>query len=300
MSEVVRVAPVPPGRSRSARLALLRAVFRHRLASVGLGIIAVLCFIAVFAPLLAPYSPYDQDLYKVLAPPSAAHWLGTDNLGRDLFSRLLYGARVSLFVGIVSSALSAALGVAIGLIAGFNGGVIDAIIMRITDAFLCFPPLIFILALSAALGPGLQNVMLSFALFGWTGFARITRGQVLQIRELPFIEAARAIGMSRYRIMRRHILPNAVAPILVAITITVGTAILIESGVSFLGLGVQPPTASWGKELRIGFTYLETAPLFSLAPGLMISLAVVAFNFVGDGLRDALDPRLRGAGLVRR
>jgi len=300
MSEVVRVAPIPPGRSRSARLALLRAVFQHRLASVGLGIIAVLCFIAVFAPLLAPYSPYDQDLYKVLAPPSAAHWLGTDNLGRDLFSRLLYGARVSLFVGIVSSALSAALGVAIGLVAGFNGGVIDAIIMRVTDAFLCFPPLIFILAMSAALGPGLQNVMLSFALFGWTGFARITRGQVLQIRELPFIEAARAIGMSPYWIMRRHILPNAVAPILVAITITVGTAILIETGVSFLGLGVQPPTASWGKELRIGFTYLETAPLFSLAPGLMISLAVVAFNFVGDGLRDALDPRLRGAGLVRR
>jgi ABC-type dipeptide/oligopeptide/nickel transport system permease subunit len=300
MSEVVPVAPVPPGRSRTAGLTLLRAVAQHRLASVGLCIIAVLCFIAAFAPLLAPYSPYDQDLYKVLAPPSAAHWLGTDNLGRDLFSRLLYGARISLFVGIVSSALSAALGVAIGLVAGFNGGVIDAIIMRITDAFLCFPPLIFILAMSAALGPGLQNVMLSFALFGWTGFARITRGQVLQIRELPFIEAARAIGMSPYRIMRRHILPNAVAPILVAITITVGTAILIESGVSFLGLGVQPPTASWGRELRIGFTYLETAPIFSLAPGLMISLAVVAFNFVGDGLRDALDPRLRGAGLVRR
>jgi ABC-type dipeptide/oligopeptide/nickel transport system permease subunit len=300
VSEVVPVAPIAPATPRSAGVALLRAVAQHRLARVGLGIIVLLCFIAVFAPLLAPYSPYDQDLYSVLAAPSAAHWLGTDNLGRDLFSRLLYGARVSLFVGIVSSALSAALGVAIGLFAGFKGGVIDAIIMRITDAFLCFPPLIFILAMSAALGPGLQNVMLSFALFGWTGFARITRGQVLQIRELPFIEAARAIGMSPYRIMRRHILPNAVAPILVAITITVGTAILIESGVSFLGLGVQPPTASWGKELRMGFTYLETAPLFSLAPGLLITLAVVAFNFVGDGLRDALDPRLRGAGPVRK
>jgi ABC-type dipeptide/oligopeptide/nickel transport system permease subunit len=300
VSEVVPVAPIAPGTPRSAGVTLLRAVAEHRLASVGLGIIALLCFIAVFAPLLAPYNPYDQDLYGVLAAPSSAHWLGTDNLGRDLFSRLLYGARVSLFVGIVSSALSAALGVAIGLFAGFKGGVIDAIIMRVTDAFLCFPPLIFILAMSAALGPGLQNVMLSFALFGWTGFARVTRGQVLQIRELPYIEAARAIGMSPYRIMRRHVLPNAVAPILVAITITIGSAILIESGVSFLGLGVQPPTASWGKELRIGFTYLETAPLFSLAPGLMITLAVVAFNFVGDGLRDALDPRLRGAGLVRK
>ena len=300
MSEVAPVAPIPPGASRSGGLNLLRAVLQHRLATVGLGIIAGLCLIAIFAPLLSPYSPYEQDLYRVLAPPSAAHWLGTDNLGRDLLSRLLYGARVSLFVGIVSSALSAALGVAFGLVAGFYGGMIDAIIMRITDAFLCFPPLIFILAMSAALGPGSQNVMLSFALFGWTGFARITRGQVLQIRELPFIEAARSIGMPPYRIMSRHILPNAVAPILIAITITIGTAILVESGVSFLGLGVQPPTASWGKELRVGFTYLEAAPLFSLVPGLMIAIAVVAFNFVGDGLRDALDPRLRGAGRIRR
>ena len=150
----------------------------------------------------------------MLAPPSAAHWLGTDNLGRDLFSRILYGARVSLFVGIGSTALSAVIGVAIGLFAGFKGGVIDAIIMRITDAFLCFPPLIFILAMSAALGPGLQNVMLSFALFGWTGFARITRGQVLLVRELPFIEAARSVGVPPLRIMMRHILPNILAPIL--------------------------------------------------------------------------------------
>ena len=300
MSEALPVAPVTPATTRNAGVTLLRAVARHRLAKVGLGIIAVLCFIALFAPMLAPYSPYEQDLYRVLAGPSASHWLGTDNLGRDLLSRLLYGARVSLFVGIGSAALSALFGVAIGLFAGFTGGVSDAVIMRITDAFLCFPPLVFILAMSAALGPGLHNVMLSFALFGWTGFARITRGQVLQIREFPFIEAARAIGMSPYRIMRRHVLPNAVAPILIAITITVGTAILVESGVSFLGLGVQPPTASWGKELRIGFSYLETAPLFSLAPGLMITLAVVAFNFVGDGLRDALDPRLRGAGVMRQ
>jgi peptide/nickel transport system permease protein len=299
MSEVGPVVLVAPATSRSAGMALLRAVARHRLASAGLGIIVALCFIAIFAPVLAPYSPYDQDLYSVLAPPGAAHWLGTDNLGRDLFSRLLYGTRVSLFAGIASSALSAVLGVAVGLFAGFKGGMIDAIVMRVTDAFLCFPPLIFILAMSAALGPGLQNVILSFALFGWTGFARITRGQVLQIRELPFIEAARSVGVPPFRIMIRHVLPNALAPILVAITITVGIAILVESGVSFLGLGVQPPTASWGKELRIGFTYLETAPLFALAPGVMISLAVVAFNFVGDGLRDALDPRLRGAGRMR-
>jgi peptide/nickel transport system permease protein len=286
--------------SRNPALALLRAIVRHRLSRVGLMIIAMLCFIAIFAPILAPYSPYDQDLYRVLAPPSTAHWLGTDNLGRDLFSRILYGARVSLFVGIVSALLSAVLGVVIGLFAGFKGGLIDAIVMRTTDAFLCFPPLIFILAMSAALGPGLQNVMLSFAIFGWTGFARITRGQVLLVRELPFIEAARSVGVPPMRIMFRHILPNILAPVLVAITITIGTAILVESGVSFLGLGVQPPTASWGKELQVGFTYLETAPLFSIAPGLMITLAIVSFNFVGDGLRDALDPRLRGVNRVRR
>jgi ABC-type dipeptide/oligopeptide/nickel transport system permease subunit len=172
--------------------------------------------------------------------------------------------------------------------------------MRITDAFLCFPPLIFILAMSAALGPGLHNVVLSFALFGWTGFARIVRGQVLLVRELPFVEAARSSGLSPVRIMLAHILPNTLAPIIVAVTITVGAAILAESGVSFLGLGVQPPTASWGKELRVGFTYLEAVPLFSVAPGLMITLVVVAFNFVGDGLRDALDPRLKGAGLMRK
>jgi ABC-type dipeptide/oligopeptide/nickel transport system permease subunit len=300
MTEILPALPIASPASRSPAWALFRAVVRHRLASVGLAIIAMLCFIAIFASILAPYSPYDQDLYRVLAPPSAIHWLGTDNLGRDLFSRILYGARVSLFVGIVSSALSAVIGIAIGLFAGFKSGVVDSIIMRVTDAFLCFPPLIFILAMSAALGPGLQNVMLSFALFGWTGFARITRGQVLLVRELPFIEAARSVGVPAMRIMIRHILPNIAAPLLVAITITVGTAILVESGVSFLGLGVQPPTASWGKELRVGFTYLEAAPLFSIAPGLMISLAIISFNFVGDGLRDALDPRLRGANRVRR
>jgi ABC-type dipeptide/oligopeptide/nickel transport system permease subunit len=300
MSEIAPVVPIASPASRSPALALLRAVIRHRLASVGLAIIALLCFLAIFAPVLAPYSPYDQDLYRVLAPPSAVHWFGTDNLGRDLFSRLLYGARVSLFVGIVSSALSAAFGVIIGLFAGFKGGAIDAIIMRVTDAFLCFPPLIFILAMSAALGPGLHNVMLSFAIFGWTGFARITRGQVLLVRELPFVEAARSVGLPPRRIMIRHVLPNILAPILIAITISVGSAILVESGVSFLGLGVQPPTASWGKELRVGFTYLETAPLFAIAPGVMITLAIVSFNFVGDGLRDAFDPRLRGAGRVPR
>jgi ABC-type dipeptide/oligopeptide/nickel transport system permease subunit len=279
---------------------LLRAVLRHRLAACGLVVIALFCLMAALAPWISPYSPYDQDLYAVLSSPSAQHWFGTDNLGRDLLSRTIYGARVSLLFGIGSTALSAVIGVAAGLLAGFRGGWIDAVIMRITDAFLCFPPLIFILAMSAALGPGLHNVVLSFALFGWTGFARIIRGQVLLVRELPFVEAARASGLRPSRIMLAHILPNTLAPLIVAVTITVGAAILAESGVSFLGLGVQPPAASWGKELRVGFTYLEAVPLFSIAPGLMITLVVVAFNFVGDGLRDALDPRLKGLGLARK
>ena len=298
MTEVAPADFVAPVSSKSAALALLRAVTSHRLATVGLVIIVFFCLMAAFAPLIIPHGPYEQDLYAVLSGPSASHWLGTDNLGRDLLARVVYGARVSLLFGIGSTALSAGLGIVLGLIAGFRGGLIDAVIMRITDAFLCFPPLIFILAMAAALGPGLHNVVLSFALFGWTGFARIIRGQVLLVRELPFVEAARASGLSPWRIMVAHVLPNTLAPIIVAVTITVGAAILAESGVSFLGLGVQPPTASWGKELRVGFTYLETVPLFSIAPGLMITLVVVAFNFVGDGLRDALDPRLKGTGLV--
>jgi ABC-type dipeptide/oligopeptide/nickel transport system permease subunit len=285
---------------RSAALALLRAVVRHRLAALGLAVVSLLLLIAIFAPLIAPYGPDEQDLYAVLAAPSMAHWLGTDNLGRDLLSRLIYGSRVSLFFGLGSTAISALLGAMIGLVAGYRGGLTDAAIMRLTDAFLCFPPLVFILAVTAALGAGLHNLVLSFALFGWTGFARIMRGQVLLVRELPFVEAARAAGLPPWRIMLMHVLPNTLAPIIVAVTITVGLAILTESGISFLGLGVQPPTASWGKDLRVGFTYLETAPLFSIAPGVMITLAVVAFNFLGDGLRDALDPRLKGMGLTRR
>jgi ABC-type dipeptide/oligopeptide/nickel transport system permease subunit len=270
------------------------SVRRNRLASVGLVIVVLLCLLALLAPLISPFDPYEQDLYAVLSGPTAQHWLGTDNLGRDLLSRILYGARVSLTTGLLCTFFAAMIGIPIGLIAGYIGGAMDSILMRVTDAFLCFPPLIFILAMSAALGPGLKNVILSFTVFGWTGFARIVRGQVLLVRELPFIEAARATGVSRFRIMWRHVIPNTLAPIIVAVSITIGVAILVESGVSFLGLGVQPPTASWGKELRVGFTYLEVVPLFSLAPGLMISLTVLGFNFFGDGLRDALDPRLKG------
>ena len=273
---------------------LVQAILRHRLSVVGIIIIFTIAAMAIFAPFLAPYDPNKQNLYKVLKGPSQEHWLGTDNVGRDLLSRVIYGSRISMYVGIVATAISAILGILIGLIAGYRGGAIDNIIMRITDTFMCFPFLIFVLAMAAALGPGINNIIVSISLLGWTGFARIIRGQVLLVRELPYVEAARAVGMSKYRIMFKHVLPNSLAPVIVAASITIGAAILTESSTAFLGLGVEPPTASWGKELRVGYTYLQRVPLFSIAPGLMISLAVLAFNFLGDGLRDALDPRLRG------
>lgn len=271
-----------------------RAVLGHRLAVIGCSIILVVSTLAVLAPLLAPYDPYKTDLYRVLERPSRAHWLGTDHVGRDLLSRVIYGARVTLLVGLVATVTSALLGVVVGLAAGYLGGAVDTLAMRITDAFMCLPFLIFVLALAAALGPGTSNVIIAFSLLGWTGFARLVRGQVLLARELPYVEAARAIGAPRVRIAVLHVLPNVLAPVIVAASITMGLAILTESSTSFLGLGAEPPIASWGKELRVGFTYLERMPLFSIAPGMMITGTVLAFNFLGDGLRDVLDPRLRG------
>lgn len=264
------------------------------MAAIGLGIIVLVGALAILAPFAAPHDPYKQDLYRVLEQPSRMHWLGTDNVGRDLLSRVIYGARVSLLVGLVATAGSATLGVLIGLVAGYWGGAVDTLVMRVTDAFMCFPFLIFVLAMAAALGPGVGNVVISFSLLGWTGFARTVRGQVLLVRELPYVEAARAVGVPRARIMLRHVLPNVLAPVIVAASITMGLAILTESGTAFLGLGAEPPIASWGKELRVGYTYLERVPLLAIAPGVMITVTVLAFNFLGDGLRDALDPRLRG------
>ncbi len=273
---------------------ILYAILHHKTACMGILIILLLTVMALFAPWLAPHDPNEQDLYHVLESPSRRHLLGTDDVGRDLLSRVLFGARVSLFVGLSSTVFSALIGIFIGLVAGYKGGAIDMLTMRITDTFMCIPGLIFLLVLAAALGPGVHNIIIAIAALGWTGFARITRGQVLSLRQLPFVEAAHAAGASGWRIMFRHLLPNAMAPIIVAASITVGGAIMLESAAAFLGLGVQPPTPSWGEALRVGYSYLEIVPLFSIVPGLMITLAVLAFNFLGDGLRDALDPRLRG------
>jgi ABC-type dipeptide/oligopeptide/nickel transport system permease subunit len=276
--------------------AVVHALARHRIASAGFIIFLSIAAMALLAPLLAPYDPGEQDLYHVLEGPSRMHLLGTDDVGRDLLSRVIYGSRATLLMGGLSTFFSALIGVLLGLVAGYKGGVVDMLIMRTTDTFMCLPALVLMLAIVAALGPGMESVVISITILSWTHFARIVRGQVMQVRELPYIEAAHALGASGFRIMFRHLLPNVMAPIIVTASIALGGNIMLESIVSFLGLGVQQPTPSWGNELRIGYSYLEVVPLFSLAPGLMITLAVLAFNFMGDGLRDALDPRLRGSG----
>jgi len=286
----------PQRASRIGVWAVMKAILKHKVSCVGVVIIILLSLMAIFAPLLAPHDPNEQDLYHVLESPSRKHLLGTDDVGRDLLSRVIYGSRISLLVGVAATIFAAVIGVILGLIAGYKGGIVDMIIMRITDTFMCIPGLILLLVMAAALGPGLHNIIIAISLIGWTGFARIIRGQVLMVRELPYIEAANAAGASGFRIMFRHLLPNSLAPIIVAASITIGGVIMLESAAAFLGLGVQPPTPSWGKALRIGYSYLEVVPLFSIAPGLMITLAILAFNFLGDGLRDALDPRLRGQG----
>jgi peptide/nickel transport system permease protein len=288
-----------PGPRRTPQIgiwAVLRAVLRHKVSCIGVVIILLLVLMAIFAPLLAPYDPNEQDLYHVLEGPTRAHLLGTDDVGRDLLSRVIYGSRVSLFIGVTATVFSATIGVLIGLVAGYKGGLTDMIIMRITDTFMCIPGLVFLLVLTATLGAGIHNIIIAVTVLGWTAFARIIRGQVLVVRELPFIEASHAAGASELRIMFRHLLPNSIAPIIVTASLAVGFNIMLESAAAFFGLGVQPPTPSWGKALRIGYSYLEIVPLFSIVPGLMITLAILAFNLLGDGLRDALDPRLRGEG----
>ena len=276
--------------------AVVRAVFKHRLSRVGIIIIVLFICMSAFAPFLAPYDPNEQDLYNVLSGPSKLHWLGTDNVGRDLLSRIIFGSRISMLVALFATMAGTIIGIILGLLAGFRGGWVDMVIMRAVDVFMCLPWLVIVLVFAAALGPGLINIIIAMTVGGWVGFARVMRGQVLQVREMPFIEASRAAGAGRGRIMWKHLFPNCLAPIIVMISLNMGASIMVEASAAFLGLGVQPPTPSWGQALRVGYSYLEIIPLYSVAPGVMITLAILAFNFLGDGLRDALDPRLRGEG----
>jgi peptide/nickel transport system permease protein len=273
-----------------------RRLLETRLVGTGLTITAVVLLCALAAPLLAPYDPNEQDYLALTEPPSVNHVLGTDDIGRDVLSRLIYGSRVSLEVGLIAVGIAVAVGVSLGLVAGYVGGLPDDAIMRVVDAIQAFPSLILALAITAALGPNIGNAMLAIGIVAAPGMARLTRGQTLSVREHEFIAAARVCGASPVSIMRQHIWPNVTAPIIVQATLLLGTAIVTEAALSFLGVGVQPPTPSWGAMLRTGSQYLEVAPWIGLASGAAIFLTVLAFNFVGDGLRRALDPRLASRG----
>lgn len=266
---------------------------RHRAAVVGLGLLAMLLALALAAPLLTPYDPVRQDLSQVLRPVSVAHPLGTDHLGRDMLARILYGGRLSLLIGFLAVGVGLAVGVPLGAVSGFQGGRTDLIIQRFADILLSFPGFLLALSLVAILGVGLRNVIISVGISAVPSFIRLVRGSVLSIREQVYVEAARALGQRQSVIIFRHVLPNAMAPVIVQATLSLGFAILVAAGLGFLGLGVQPPTPEWGTMLGEGRQYIFRAPSLTTFPGLAIFLAVLGFNLFGDGLRDALDPRMR-------
>ena len=264
---------------------------------IGVAVIAIMVVMAVFAPLVARQDPNAIDLINLLDPPSRAHWLGTDVQGRDVWARLVYGARVSLAVGLVSQTIAVTLGITLGLLAGYYRGWIDEIVMRLADVTLAFPTLLLLIAMSAAFQPSMTVVFVTIGVVGWAGIARLVRGQVLVVRDLEYVQAARALGARSERVMLIHILPNVVGPVVIAATLGIAGAIMAEAALSFLGLGIQPPTASWGSMIADGrdLDQLRNAPWTSLSPGLAIGAAVLGFNLLGDALRDALDPRGTGA-----
>jgi peptide/nickel transport system permease protein len=271
----------------------LRRLLRRKGAIFGLIVIALFIALAIFAPLISPYDPNIQSWTAVRKAPSALHLFGTDDVGRDNFSRVIYGARASLLAGVISVAIALAAGVPFGLIAGYVGGWIDALISRVTDAMLACPFLILAIALAAFLGPSLQNAMIAIAVTTTPRFVRLTRGEVMAVKVEDYVEAARAIGNPRWRIALFHILPNIMPALLVQATLSIATAIIAEAALSFLGLGQQPPAPSWGSMLNSAQRFLTQAPWMAVWPGLAIFLAVLSINLVGDGLRDALDPKER-------
>ena len=271
----------------------LRRLRKRQGAVLGLAVIVVFILLALFAPLIAPYDPAAQSWAAVRKPPSALHWLGTDEVGRDILARIIFGARASLLAGVISILIAISVGVPVGLIAGFLGGFLDGLLSRITDAMLACPFLILAIALAAFLGPSLGNAMIAIGVTTTPIFVRLTRGQVLAIKVEDYVEAARAIGNPRWRIALVHILPNILPALLVQATLSIATAIIAEASLSFLGLGQQPPAPSWGSMLNSAQRFLSTAPWLAVWPGLAIFLTVLSFNLLGDGLRDALDPRAR-------
>ena len=281
--------PVPASPGRRA----LRKLVRRRAAMIGLAVVLGFVVLALAAPWIAPHDPVATSWGAIRKAPSAAHWFGTDEIGRDVLSRVIWGARASLLAGVVSVSISLMLGVPIGLAAGFLGGFVDALISRITDAFLACPFLILAIALAAFLGPSLSNAMIAIGVSATPIFVRLTRAQVLNVRVEDYVEAARAVGNPPWRIALRHVLPNVTAPLIVQATLAIAAAVIAEASLSFLGLGQQPPDPSWGSMLNTAKNYIDQAPWMAIWPGLAIFGLVLAFNLLGDGLRDALDPRQR-------
>ncbi len=273
-----------------------RALRRNRLAVIGGVVVLILVALAVLAPVLAPRDPNRPDIKSILAEPSRSHPLGTDQLGRDVLSRMLYGARVSLAVGFVSVGIATVIGLVLGSIAGYNGGLVDGFVMRLVDLMLVFPRFFLLLAVLAFLKPSIWTIMAVIGLTGWMGVTRLVRAEFLSLKEREFVVWSHAIGASGFRVVWRHILPNAIAPVLVAMTLGIPAAILTESGLSFLGLGVQPPYATWGNILNEGKDTIEIGWWLSFYPGVAILLTVLSYNLLGEGIRDALDPRLRQSG----
>lgn len=280
-------------RIQSPNVLLFRRLMQEKTAVFGLIVIVLFALLAIAAPLLTAYHPLAQDIPNGLAPPSLEHWMGTDKLGRDIFSRMLYGARISLLSGLGVVAMSALIGTLVGLVAGYVGGWLDEGLMRITDIFFAFPSLILAMAIAGALGPSLQNALIAVSVVTWPVYARLVRGQVLVLRNREFVQAARSIGAGHGLILRRHLFPNTLSPLLVQASFDMGTTILAVAGLSFIGFGAQPPTPEWGVMISEGRNYITTHWWLTLFPAMAMLFAVAGFNLVGDGLRDVLDPRLR-------
>jgi peptide/nickel transport system permease protein len=264
---------------------------KYRPGVIGAGFIMLIVLLAIAAPVIAPYSPYDVDTRRLGEGPSMAHPLGFDGIGRDVLSRVIYGARVALIVGLLATGISVAIGVTVGAVSGYFGSWIDSLLSRVVDTLMAFPTLVLLITLSAVLGPSLKIVVIIIGTTVWAQYARVVRADVLSLRERDFVQAARAAGATDTRIIFRHVIPNVLGPVIVIATLGIGGIIILEAALSFLGLGVQAPTPSWGGDLSAARAHIRTYPHIAIAPGVMITLTVLAFNLLGDGLRDALDPR---------
>lgn len=278
----------------------MKGISNNRSIKIGLCILCILLFLAVFADFIAPYDPNQKDLDERLIKPCYEHPFGTDHLGRDILSRVIFGSRVSIFIGVSVIVISLIIGILLGITAGYYGGVVDEIIMRIVDGFLAFPSMFLALGVTAFLGQGVFNLMVALIVVEWTTFARVVRGSTLDIKARPYVEASRWLGAGNLYTITRHVLPNILSPVLIVASLGIGNVILAAAGLSFLGLGVQPSIPEWGSMLNDGRVFLIKAPYIMIFPGLMIMITVLAFNFLGDGLRDMMDQRMRNAELKRK